>query len=342
LRDRRLRARPIATLVGATGLALALTIAPLERARATPDASTQADARYDEGKALLLRGEFAAACVKLEESWKLAPAGRTAIALGACREGQGKHAAAYRIYGEARIYAEREGRRDRVAYVEQQRAQLEEHIGRVRVELAPEVASAAPTLTLDGERVEPGEASDAIVVDVGAHRLIVTLPGRADRVVDFEIAARQTHVVLVAAEPSPAVASSSSSVPAAASTKPPAPPAPPPREPARSRSTTRTVGLVTGAFGVASLAVGTYFGVRAWSLGRDVADACPAGRCTDPAQLDQNARAHRYARASDWTIAGGVVAIAAGAGLYLFGGEERRATVVVAPGVALISWQTTW
>ena len=71
-------------------------------ASAQPRDVTRADALFREGRALMKKGDYATACPKLEESYRLDPAAGTGINLGDCFEKQGKVASALLAYQAAR------------------------------------------------------------------------------------------------------------------------------------------------------------------------------------------------------------------------------------------------
>ena len=112
--------------------------------------------------------------------------------------------------------------------------------------------------------------------------------------------------------------------------KPPAlvPPAPPERAPAPVRaegpsgsSGLRTAGWVTGAVGLASLGVGTYFGVSASSSWSSAKNDCKPGACAGRGATLWTRRPalRRRRRSRRSTVIGGGVALATGVLLYILG-----------------------
>ncbi|GAC1359437.1 MAG: hypothetical protein NVSMB47_12260 [Polyangiales bacterium] len=105
----------------------------------------------------------------------------------------------------------------------------------------------------------------------------------------------------------------------------------------------RTVGVVVAGAGVASLAVGTYFWSRMRSLESE-ADGLAAANDSSAFQRADDARtAQRWARI---TLGAGVVALGAGAVLYLTAPKRGEATALrVTPSVAStwgLSLQGAW
>jgi tetratricopeptide (TPR) repeat protein len=103
----------------------------------------------------------------------------------------------------------------------------------------------------------------------------------------------------------------------------------------------RTAGLAIGGVGVAGVVVGIVYGVQSHDLQREVELACTTS--CDYSQVksldDQGKRANAIALVG--TI-GGVAAIAAGVGLYVFGMKKsEHVSVAPAPGGATVraSWR---
>src|SRR5205085_12362871 len=105
-------------------------------------------------------------------------------------------------------------------------------------------------------------------------------------------------------------------------------------------SAQRVVGVSLGVLGVAALAVGTGFAIDASSKWTHVLDACKDATCPDaPTYAAMNPRkeaAERSAVVSTVALAGGGVALVAGAVLYLtapsaIAGGRSGTGVLVAP-----------
>ena len=94
----------------------------------------------------------------------------------------------------------------------------------------------------------------------------------------------------------------------------------------------RPYAFVAGGIGLASVALGSYFGAQAISSSNQVKTACPGAVCRDQAsyQLDSTAKAD--AVISDVAFGAGLACIAAGA--YLYFSEPRsggQGTLQVTP-----------
>lgn len=295
-------------------------LARAERARA--------DVLFDEGKALLEAKDYAAACPKLAESHRLEPGGGSALALAICREGEGKTASAFAAYGDALFYAKRDQRKDREDHATAKMIELEPRLPKLRIVVSAAAKAQGVRVALDREPLGPALEGTAAHLDPGEHELSASAPGLPTRVVKVVAVPGQTIELVV----EPLVVERV------------AVPAVPPAVADRGLGATRTAGLVVGAVGVVGVAFGTYYGLRALSLGDDVARRCPSSPCGDRAAVDDNDRAHGYARVSDWTLLGGGSLVVVGAAMYLFGGDhaERLPQVSIGRDSAMIRWEARW
>lgn len=148
-----------------TRLALALIALSVATTGATADAAPRSRAAklFDEGKALLARGEVAQACAKLEESDAAEPSVGTHGLLAACLERQGKLASAWSAYLETASRASRV-RDDRAAYATERAAALEPKLPRLVVSVAG-VKDAA--VTVGTRKLGPDQLDVPTFVDPG-------------------------------------------------------------------------------------------------------------------------------------------------------------------------------
>jgi tetratricopeptide (TPR) repeat protein len=301
-------------MIGAMRLVIALAAlvalsAGTARAQTPPPTAehARADALFDEGRALMNKGDFTAACPKFEESQRLDPALGTLFNLGLCVEGQGKVASAIAIWRDAYRQAKAAGEAKRATTAA-------EHIAAIE--------SRVPTLVLRVAQPTPD--------------LHVTVAGRAitDLVAPVEVDPGDVEVIASAADHAPftttiavhekdrAVVEVPVLVEARALATPPAP------SPERPRRTL-VLGLAGG--GVVAVAVGAVLGVTARSKYQGAFDDGHCDRttlaCDDAGQRTTEAARSRGTFA---TVIGalGLGAIAAAAIVYVTApaGETPAAT----------------
>ena len=154
----------------------------------------------------------------------------------------------------------------------------------VRVRVDARDLDVHPTVMIDSEPI--AREMDWIELDPGTHQVRVEARGGLwETAVDLQEGSRRTVSVALGEEVSP----------------------PPPR-------TQRTVGFVIGGIGLASLAVGAYFGASAATTARDLNGACGKDRkfCPQDRQDDID-RLKTHAILADLTLGGGAALFAAGA-----------------------------
>lgn len=292
-------------LLGA-GVALMLSAAP---ARAGD--SISAEALFVAGRDAALRGDYAEACAKFAESQRLDPAPGTLINLGDCNEHLGLFASAWRYYREA---VDRLPGDKRVEGLKARMKAMEPRLSKLTLTLAP----GAPEGTrVTRDEVELGSASlgMAMPIDAGEHVVVVTAPGRE---------AKRTAVKIVEGQ-SPKLELSAG----AASRAIEAPPPPPP--PASGSG--RTIGIVIGSLGVASLAAGAVTGGMTLQRKSTVESDCHNQVCNTHVGIDAAAQGKTLSLVSTVTFVTGLVGIGAGAVLFLTSGPRSAPAVALAPTV---------
>lgn len=218
----------------------------------TRDPAT-ADALFREARALLKKGEYAAACPKLADSHRLDPAPGTAINLGDCLEKLGKLADALQAQRDALDMLQPGDRR--IEPLKVQIATLEKRVPRLTVQLAPGAPGGAKVLR-DGIELGAGSLGVSLPVNPGEHSIAVTAPGHSRRIysttlregeardiaVDVGTLEKRDDVAAEGAQPPPRGRISTGSAPVESS----------------GGSGTRTAAYVFGIFG---LAAGVFGGV---------------------------------------------------------------------------------
>jgi len=142
---------------------------------------------------------------------------------------------------------------------------------------------------------------------------------------------KSLEIPALVASTTPPVAAAGA-VPAAANANPQPSDTPPKNsEPpaAKGGNALRTAAYVTGALGVVSLGVGTYFGVKAISKNNDAKGYCPGGNvCDDPQGETLTKDAQSAAVVSNVTIAVGAAFVVAGVVLYLTSAPKQKSESV--------------
>jgi hypothetical protein len=285
-----------------------------------------AQALFVEGRRLVVEGQYAAGCQKLDQSEKLDPAPGTLINLADCYEKSGKLASAWIAFHDAAIAAERAGR-DAWAKQARDRAQrLEPKVPKLSVVIDEPVAGLA--VERDGLTIAPSALGLAVPVDPGAYAIAATAPGRrpwSTKVIIESGMYVVLHVPVVAEEtkalprdavqPSPAIAPSVS-----------------PERPAGSLQ--RTIGLALGSVALVAAGVGLYFGMDAITDNQDAAARCQIPpRCTDPEAVGLTTAARHSAAVSTVAFISGGTLLAAGVTVY-FTAPRRPASSSLSIGIA--------
>ena len=276
-----------------------------------------AQALFEEAQHSVAAGDYQQACPKFKASYALDPAGGTLLNLADCLEKQGRTASAWSTFKDALLVAQRDGRSERVEYAQQHLRALEHELSYLTVQVASSSSVGQLSVQVDGTPLAAAAWGTALPVDPGEHVLRaeapgfepleqkLTIGGAGAREV-FELPAlRATHSEAAAPgglEASPAMADAE------------------PRHPARAWA------WVTGAVGVAALGVGSYFGVKAFSLWDDRNAACVGG-CT-PAAKAAGDDANQAATIATVGVAAGVGLLGTAAVLFFYASDaDPRADV---------------
>lgn len=297
----------IASLASACALAMTIT-ATSSSAYAAP---SEAQERFEEGRALLKAGRAADAIPKFVASIAAEPTIAALLNLADCYERIGKLASAHARFRQAQELARS---KDAVRSEEaRKRAEiLEPRLSTIT--LLPPAQTDGARVWVDGVEVPSAEWGKPRPYDPGAHEIVSQDRRGARRTSTAEVpstdGARITSPILTAETNDAKVAP-----PAVA----PIGPAPPPER--SEASPVRTVGIVTGGVGLAVLATGIVTGVIALGAKSDLTDACAAyPRCPADKRgelVDLDDRARTFGTVSTITVIAGSALIVAGVVLYL-------------------------
>jgi hypothetical protein len=283
-----------------------------------------AEALFQSGKSLLEQKNYAQACPKLAESYRLDPGTGTLLALALCHEGQGRIASAWGEFADVAARSRREGRPEREELARQHESALQSRLPMLTISVAPGAEKIdGLEIKRDGIVVGPGSWATPVPVDPGDHHIEATAPGRKpfSAAVTLRADAAREAVVVPGLEPAAE------------------PPLPSVSEGAgHFWGPLRYAGLVVGGAGVAGVAVGAIFGLRAISLNNESKADCDShsvcGRTGFSTRLD----AQSAGKVSTVAFVAGGVLLAAGATMFVLakpsptGGMALRAAPLLSPG----------
>jgi hypothetical protein len=301
-------------------------------ADSTPEEKALATSLFHQAKALLDAGQISPACRKLEESYRLEPAGGTLLNLAVCHEREGKSATAWGEFQRARAMAERDGRDARVALADEHLRALEPTLS--KVVLMPAAArhdndatdgggggGAPAEILLDGRAIGRAAWRSPMPVDPGRHIVEARASNKRAWRTEFEL--RPSGDVQTVTIPDlederspPAVASPPSSSSSSSVLLHDVPVE-------RSSLPASTPVIIAGVIGLGGVALGTWFGARAISKHDASSEACRTNPCSAESEA-LNDSAKTAADISTGAFAIGLVAVGVGAWLW-FTSTDRRA-----------------
>lgn len=296
-------------------IALASTVlllagSPVHAAEARDAAA--AEALFEAGKALFEQGDYAAACPKFEESYRLDPATGALFALALCHERAGKLATAWVEYMEAagRANSERNAEREQQA---RERAQaLQARLSFLTIRVDPKIAGVRGfTVSHDGVTLRPAAFGAAIPVDPGRHTVRAEAPGRDPWEAFVDVGETPEQKTL--------------DVPELRAVAPVCPPLPtvPARTPGTLELTPlRVSGIALGGAGVASL---LFAGAASWrALAKKSASDPECDTTCSQQGLEDRSAAHE---AATWATVGaisGAALLGAGTLLFVVGKPQKK------------------
>ncbi len=296
-------------------LALALTFGhEAEAQQASPADHALAEALFRDGRKLLAEGNVPAACAKLAESQRIAPALGTLLNLAVCHTEEGKTATAWAEFAQAMAQASHAGDQEREQFAREHAQSLEPHLS--KVVLTADALPSGLEVRLDGEALGAAVFGSAIPVDPGKHTVEARAPGKRTLSLDVNVP-RQVGLTTihipkleddVPAPPGP------TSQPAAVAAPPPSQPEPGADH--RGSSSSRTIGYVSLGVGAAGLVAGSYFGLHTFSKKADADAWCTPTACLQPG-LDLYDEARTSATLSTISFAVGLAGVGIGTWLLV-------------------------
>ncbi|HKO47421.1 MAG TPA: hypothetical protein VJV79_06845 [Polyangiaceae bacterium] len=310
-----------------------VSLPAVARAEAGAAQKAAAESLFDDGLKAMKSGRFNEACPKLEESERIDPAIGTLLYLGECYEKSGRTASAWATFREAASAAQAQGETERTRVAASRADRLQASLSKLTLKVVPETAQHA-TLRVTRDNVPLAKAlfGVAIPVDPGKYRIVASADGYQNYEAEIEVLAngdsKTLEIPALAVSTTPAAAGlgaapiaantnapATSSVPAASSEPSPTP---------AGSNGLRTAAYVTGALGVVSLGIGSYFGVKAISKNNEAEDHCTGNVCSDPEGESLTNDAQSAAVVSNITIGVGAAAVVAGVVLYLMSAPKEK------------------
>ena len=280
------------SLVLASAVVVSLVVPATSHAQDV-DASP-ADALFREGRRAADAGNYAVACPKFEESYRLDPAAGTLLNLGDCEENRGQLARAWKHYRQ--LYDRLPATDDRKPIAEARARALEARAPKLRIAIA---LTPAATVTQDDAVVARGSLGTSVPVDSGRHVVVVTSVGRRDKRYEVSVVDGEDKELSVAVG-EPLVEGDVSLPPAG-----PLATQPPPRD----GGSQRTAAYVVGGVGIATFVTGTLFGIVALSRLSSANAACTGNVCANADAVNEFHGAQSFAIVSDVTVGVGLALI---------------------------------
>ena len=277
-------------------------------AQLLPGDKAAAQGLLEEARKLVDRRHYATACTKLEESHALDPAAGTLLTLADCYEKTGRTATAWSTFRETAAFARRASDRER------------EHQARERAKDLQPTLSYLTVITWkgqdidvarDGKPIDSALVGTAIPVDPGSHKIVASAPGKrswSTKVTVRERSDRVTVSVPILAE-DPTAAAPIDRITTRTDDYP---------MPEASRGgVQRAFAIVAAALGVAGVATGTVFGLKASSTMDEAKAQCTGSGFKYPSHCGDNS-----VRLSEDAVQSGQIStigfIAGGAGIATF------------------------
>lgn len=321
-----MRCQPSHRAVAAALLCVNVFVAP-SRASADASSSAAAEALFAEGKKLVEKKDYAAACPKLAASQKLDPGAGTLLNLGDCYEHLGKLASAWASYVEAGAAARARNRQDWAENANKRAERLEPRVPKLVI--VAKAATPGMEVSYNGVHMDAAALGSALPVDPGSQVVEArakgfrswsqTIEAKEGKRVTLEVPALVAEAV-----PDAAVASTPTQ---------PLQPTQPTVVPHLSSSPTdaspsgglRTLGFITLAVGALGLGAGAVTGIFAMQNNNRGKELCPELRCSNVEGVDAANDARTFGTVSTIAFVGGGVLAAAGLTMVLLGGSHRHA-----------------
>lgn len=280
----------------------ALLPAALAAAAPSPEQRTAAEALFQQGRELMSQKSFTAACEKFAGSQELDPGLGTQLHLADCYDLAGKTASAWALFREAASVARRAGETDRQHIAEERAENLVPRLSKLELQVAPANASQGLELRLNDMLVPRASWNTALPLDPGLVHVEARAPGKKPWHYRGALAPGPVfrRIEIPALHDAPVTQAPAAATPAPVSTR---------QAPSTAQ---RTAGYITTTTGIVALAVGGFFGYRAYSLNQRSKGHCrdeDATACTqEGVELRDDAKLMSTVSTIS-SIAGGVLVV---------------------------------
>lgn len=292
-----------------TTAVMAVSLAGLSAARGEPQGKggdAAAQSLYAEATQAMDKGDYAAACPKLEEVVRLAPEGIGAkLTLASCYERAGRLATAWAMFTLAEAAAKVAGQEERRKKASARAQALSPKLARLTIQVSGAAGSISGLQILrDGISVGPAQWGSAMPVDKGEHLIQASAPSKQRWEVRVNVESDGLASIVA--------------VPPLLDERPPLPPvtekAPSARTEQPPRSWQRPAGFVVGGIGLVSAGMGAFFGGRAIQK-KDESNAshCRTGNFCDAEGVMLRDEGLTAATASTALLVAGGILLAGGA-----------------------------
>ena len=271
-------------------------------------APSEGELLFREGRAAMTAKDYEKACLKFAESQKKEPAPGTSLNLGDCEEQRGHLVAAHEAFTVA---AQGFTAADKKKYAQSRADGIDKRIPRLTIRSSAKtpglvVTTASTTLVVDAEtKLDPGDV--ALHAEAPQRRpkdLKATL--REGMHLDVDIGAlEEVKLATAPTAPAPVVAKAD-----------------------RKRDLYRTLSVVGGGLGAASLVVGGVTGVLSLGKASTVKDHCDDALACDQEGVDAASAGNTLSTVSTITLVAGGALVVGSAALWYFGWRKPRATLV--------------
>jgi hypothetical protein len=279
-----------------------------------------AEGLFRDGRELMEKGDYAAACAKLAESQRLDPSAGTVLNLASCQNKQGKIASAWASYLVAARLARTQNRANLAEEAKQRAAELEPKVSYLKVVLAERVPGIQ--VKIDEVTLESAALGSKIPVDPGERNVSISAPGHKAAAMKVSIGAEHDSQTLNV----PKLERSETEAAQPAAEAPGHEPArgSPPAADKTAQAGPPVLGYVVGGIGVVALGVGTAFAFMAKSAYSDAESECPSKTGCSSGVIALRDKAETRANIANVGIGVGIVGVGVGAVLILTHSPPKR------------------